>query len=56
MFPLSDDLARGLSSDPRPVYAVQFAASDLFGTGDHLVTLDLWADYLTPVREQWRER
>jgi nitrile hydratase len=51
-FPLADDVARGLAPEPGPVYAVQFEASDLFGAGDHLVTLDLWGDYLTPLPEE----
>jgi hypothetical protein len=49
--PLADDRARGVLSAPTPVYAVQFDAADLFGAGDHCVTLDLWADYLTVVEE-----
>ena len=47
--PLADDRARGLPSTPRPVYAVRFAASELFGQGDHCVVLALWEDYLDPV-------
>jgi hypothetical protein len=27
-------------------YAVRFSASDLFGTGEHTVTVDLWEPYL----------
>jgi nitrile hydratase beta subunit-like protein len=27
-------------------YAVRFAAADLFGSGDHSVTVDLWESYL----------
>ena len=27
-------------------YAVRFAAADLFGSGDHTVTVDLWESYL----------
>lgn len=30
----------------QPVYAVRFAAGDLFGTGDHGVTVNLWESYL----------
>lgn len=44
--PLADDRARGLPSEPQTVYAVRFAASELFGEGDHAVTLDLWESYL----------
>ena len=46
--PLADDRARGLTSGPQTVYAVRFAASELFGEGDHAVVLDLWEDYLSP--------
>lgn len=42
------DLAVG--SDPertaQPLYAVRFAAGDLFGQGDHSVTVNLWESYL----------
>lgn len=44
--PLPDDRARGLHAEPEPVYAVRFAARDLFGEGDHMVTVDLWHSYL----------
>lgn len=44
--PLPDDNARGLRAEPEPVYAVRFAARDLFGEGDHTVTIDLWHSYL----------
>ncbi len=47
--PLADDRARGLTSEPQTVYAVRFAASELFGEGDHAVVLDLWEEYLSPV-------
>ncbi len=50
-YPLADDLARGVRGAPSPVYAVRFSATDLFGEGEHGVTLDLWADYLTVVEE-----
>lgn len=49
--PLADDRARGLPSEPRPVYAVRFRAEELFGTGDHAVVLSLWEDYLSPVEQ-----
>jgi hypothetical protein len=29
-----------------PVYAVRFAARDLWGAGSHSVTVDLWESYL----------
>jgi nitrile hydratase subunit beta len=46
--PLPDLRARRLRAEPEPVYAVRFAARDLFGEGDHTVTLDLWQSYLQP--------
>jgi nitrile hydratase len=48
--PLPDDRARGVPS-PRvePVYTVRFAAKDLWGAGEHTVTVDLWESYLEPV-------
>jgi hypothetical protein len=44
---LPDDSARGLHP-PRveTCYAVRFSASDLWGSGDHTVTVDLWESYL----------
>ncbi|HEX6451125.1 MAG TPA: SH3-like domain-containing protein [Trebonia sp.] len=47
-YPLPDRRARQLPAEPEPVYAVRFAARDLFGDGDHTVTLDLWESYLRP--------
>jgi nitrile hydratase subunit beta len=44
--PLPDDRARGLPTDPQPVYTVRFAARDLFGEGDHAVTVDVWQQHL----------
>ena len=44
--PLADDRARGLPTEPQTVYAVRFEARELFGDGDHAVTLDLWESYL----------
>ena len=49
--PLADDRARGVAGDPQPVWHVRFAAADLFGTGDHTVTVELWDEYLVPVEE-----
>jgi len=49
--PLADDRARGVAGEPRPVWHVRFAAADLFGSGDHTVTVELWQDYLTPIEE-----
>ena len=50
--PLPDLRARRLRAVPEPVYAVRFAARDLFGEGDHTVTLDLWQSYLQPAATQ----
>ena len=47
--PLADDRARGLTPEPQAVYHVRFAAGDLFGEGDHSVTVELWEQYLEPV-------
>jgi hypothetical protein len=52
--PLPDRRARRLPADPEPVYAVRFAAADLFGEGDHTVTIDLWESYLNPAAEEPR--
>jgi hypothetical protein len=43
---LPDRVVAGHPGDPEPVYAVRFAASDLWGTGDHTVTIELWHSYL----------
>ncbi len=45
-WPLPDDSARGIT--PRQeltCYAVRFSAADLWGSGDHTVTVDLWESY-----------
>jgi nitrile hydratase len=49
-YPLADDRARGLPAPEQTVYAVRFEARELFGEGDHAVTLDLWESYLEEVR------
>jgi nitrile hydratase subunit beta len=49
--PLADDRARGLPGDAQPVWHVRFAAADLFGAGDHTVTVELWQEYLTRIEE-----
>jgi nitrile hydratase subunit beta len=49
--PLADDRARGVAGAARPVWHVRFDAAELFGAGDHTVTVELWEDYLTPVEE-----
>lgn len=44
--PLPDLRSRSLPAEPEPVYTVAFAARDLFGAGDHAVSVDLWHSYL----------
>jgi nitrile hydratase subunit beta len=51
-YPLPDDRSRGLPGEPEPVYAVSFGAAELFGAGDHQVTLALWESYLRPLPEE----
>ncbi len=46
LHPLADDRARGRGVAAQPVYHVRFPATELFGTGDHTVTVELWEDYL----------
>jgi hypothetical protein len=48
--PLADDRARGIPAEPQTVYAVTFSARELFGEGEHAVTLDLWESYLEAVQ------
>lgn len=48
-FLLPDANAHGLPPRWETVYAVEFQASDLWGSGDHLVCVDLWDSYLEPV-------
>jgi hypothetical protein len=43
---LPDDVVAGRDPQPTPVYAVQFDARELFGAGDHRVTVNLWHAYL----------
>jgi nitrile hydratase subunit beta len=40
--------------EPEPVYTVIFSARELFGDGDHTVTLDLWQSYLRPADTEGR--
>jgi nitrile hydratase subunit beta len=44
--PLPDLRSRGLPAEPEPVYGVRFTARELFGAGDHTVTIALWESYL----------
>lgn len=50
--PLPDSVVVG--DDPvvtGTVYAVRFAAGDLFGAGEHSVVVDLWEQYFETVEE-----
>jgi Nitrile hydratase beta subunit, C-terminal len=44
-WPLPDEEVRGVACTEQ-VYAVRFAARDLWGTGSHSVVVDLWESYL----------
>ncbi|MFC0108383.1 SH3-like domain-containing protein [Kibdelosporangium aridum] len=44
--PVPDDVVRGFSAPAETVYAVRFTAGELFGTGDHTVTVSLWQRYM----------
>jgi hypothetical protein len=50
--PLADDRARGLPAEPEPVYTVRFAARQLFGEGEHTVTVDVWETHLRRVDDE----
>jgi hypothetical protein len=43
---LPDDRARGVGGEPEPVYTVRFTAQELFGAGEHCVTVDVWQTHL----------
>jgi Nitrile hydratase beta subunit, C-terminal len=45
-WPVPDDGARGLPPRVQTCYAVRFTAADLWGSGEHTVTVDLWESYL----------
>jgi nitrile hydratase len=47
--PLPDDRSRGTTT-VLPVYTVRFPAADLFGEGDHYVTVDIWESHLEAQR------
>lgn len=52
-YTLADERAAGLTdAPPQPVYTVRFAARDLWGSGDHSVTVDVWETHLSPSREE----
>jgi nitrile hydratase len=42
---LPDASVRGVTH-PETCYAVRFPAAELWGSGDHTVTVDLWESYL----------
>ena len=44
-WPVPDDSARGLPPRVETCYAVRFSAADLWRSGDHTVTVDLWESY-----------
>lgn len=45
--PLPDAVVAGAEpAAAQPVYAVQFAAAELWGEGTHTVTVNLWERYL----------
>ena len=46
LHPLADLRAQGLPAEPEPVYTVRFPARELFGQGDHGVTVDVWESRL----------
>ena len=46
LHPLADLRAQGLPASPEPVYTVRFSAEELFGHGDHSVTVDVWESRL----------
>jgi nitrile hydratase len=53
--PLADERARGRAGAPQAVYHVRFPAGDLFGEGDHSVTVELWEAYLEPAGPRGQE-
>ena len=46
LHPLADLRAQGLPAEPEAVYTVRFSAGELFGMGDHSVTVDVWESRL----------
>jgi nitrile hydratase len=46
-WPVPDDSARGITPPREEIcYAVRFTAAELWGSGDHTVTVGLWERYL----------
>ncbi|MQA97383.1 MAG: nitrile hydratase subunit beta [Streptosporangiales bacterium] len=54
-WPLADESAQGLDPRSEVVYTVGFAARDLWGSGAHTVTVDLWESYLLPAEPETEE-
>jgi hypothetical protein len=52
--PLADERARGRAAPAQAVYHVRFPAAELFGEGEHTVTVELWESYLEPVDDRGR--
>ncbi len=52
MHPLADLRAQGLPAELEPVWTVRFPARELFGQGEHFVTVDVWASRLEMVQEK----
>jgi hypothetical protein len=50
------DRARGRAPGAQAVYHVRFPAAELFGDGEHAVTVELWESYLEPVENRGRAR
>jgi nitrile hydratase len=47
-FVFPDTNAHGRGEDPQYVYAIRFRAAELWGAGDHTVSVDLFEPYLEP--------
>jgi len=54
--PLPDDVVAGRPPSVEPVYAVRFEAGELWGEGNHSVTVNLWESYLQAPPERERAR
>jgi nitrile hydratase len=47
-YPLPDAVVAGEQPGPSSVYAVRFDAAQVWGEGEHTVTVNLWDEYLEP--------
>jgi len=45
-WPVPDRLLRAGDDCPIPTYSVEFDATDVFGTGDHVILADIWEHHL----------